>query len=100
MLTFFAAETSLMMATAPDLVRPEAIATADDPDRTRGLVFSHPVNRTSSNGVTGSPSTASLQQGQQLFDWMVEDLSATITLGLSEQPPLAESYFGAQPSSD
>jgi creatinine amidohydrolase len=87
------AETSLMLALAPQLVRPEALAQADDPDRTADLVFSHPVNRTSTNGVTGRPSAASASDGERWFDWMVEDLSALITRGLSETPPLKSSYF-------
>jgi creatinine amidohydrolase len=87
------AETSLMLATAPYMVRAELLATADDPDRTEGLVFSHPVNRTSCNGVTGTPSLASADKGQQWFRWMVEDLSALINKGLYEQPPLPHSYF-------
>ena len=87
-----AAETALMMALAPELVRPAKIATADDEDRTRGLVFSHPVNRTSRNGVTGYPSRATLQQGENLFRMMVEDLTALVLAALTEQPPLAQSY--------
>lgn len=89
-----AAETALMMAIAPELVRPAEIEAADDPDRTQGLVFAHPVNRTSSNGVTGSPSLADRAQGEQLFKWMVEDLSDMIARGLTERPPLSASYFG------
>lgn len=87
------AETSLMMAAAPDMVVESEVGTADDPDRTEALVFAHPVNRTSTNGVTGKPSLASQQKGEQLFQWMVEDLSALIRKGLSEQPPLPYSYF-------
>jgi creatinine amidohydrolase len=87
------AETSLMLALAPDLTRPQRFADADDPDRTDGCVFAHPVNRTSSNGVTGTPSLASLEQGEQLFAWMVEDLSDLLRRGLNETPPLAQSYF-------
>lgn len=87
-----AAETSLMLALAPALVRPERIAQADDPDRTEGLVFSHPVNRTSRNGVTGRPSEASASHGEKLFGWMVEDLAALVTRGLGEAPPLPHSY--------
>ncbi len=41
------AETSLMMALNPSMVREELIAESDDPDRTEDCVFSHPVNRTS-----------------------------------------------------
>ena len=58
-----AAETALMLARAPWLARPEKLRRSDDPDRTHGLVFSHPVNRTSANGVTGFPSRATREQG-------------------------------------
>ena len=87
-----AAETALMMAVAPHIARPELNATADDPDRTEGLVFSHPVNRTSLNGVTGTPSTATVAQGRQLFQWMVEDLAELVERGKRETPPLEFSY--------
>jgi creatinine amidohydrolase len=87
------AETSLMLAVAPEMVRPALIEEADDPDRTEGLVFSHPVNRTSANGATGCPSRATIAKGQLWFEWMVEDLSALIRRGLEECPPLAQSYF-------
>lgn len=92
------AETSLMLAVAPDMVVPERMAEADDPDRTAGLVFAHPVNRTSTNGITGAPSQASADKGVQLFAWMVEDLSALIEQGLVEEPPLAFSYFDSTAS--
>lgn len=87
------AETALMQAIAPALVREEKIAAADDPDRTGGCVFAHPVNRTSSNGVTGYPSRASKADGEQLYAWMVEDLCAVIERGLRESAPLPHSYF-------
>jgi creatinine amidohydrolase len=85
------AETSMMLAL--EMVRQDRLATADDPDRTAGLVFAHPVNRTSRNGVTGLPSRASADNGRQWFDWMVEDLSDLITRGMTETPPLDHSYF-------
>ena len=88
-----AAETSLMLAQIPGLVRPEKLATADDADRTGGLVFPHPVNRTSRNGVTGSPSRATRQQGEKLFQFMVEDLTALVRRAMTEKPPLEHSYF-------
>ena len=87
------AETSLMMALCPELVRPERLETADDEDRTEGLVFLHPVNRTSKNGVTGRPSEATAEKGRGLFQWMVADLSALVRRALKEEPPLAQSYF-------
>ena len=87
------AETALMMAISPNMVRPEKIAESDDPDRTEDCVFSHPVNRTSLNGVTGKPSLATRESGANLFQWMVDDLSALIAKGNKEQPPLHHSYF-------
>jgi creatinine amidohydrolase len=88
-----AAETGLMQAIAPHLVREAKIIAADDEDRTTASVFAHPVNRTSRNGVTGFPSRASKQQGEQLFRAMVTDLGALIDKGMREQPPLSHSYF-------
>lgn len=88
-----AAETSLMMAQAPELVRPDKLACSDDEDRTTGLVFSHPVNRTSKNGVPGSPSRATRQQGETLFEIMAQDLATLVRSALHEQPPLPQSYF-------
>jgi len=86
------AETSLMLAIAPALVRPEQCATADDPDRTSACIFPHPVNRTSLNGVTGKPSQAGVDKGRTGFDWMVQDLSTHILKGLTEEPPLNHCY--------
>lgn len=86
-------ETSLMLATAPDMVRPDKLKIADDPDRTEGLVFAHPVNRTSLNGVTGTPSIASKKKGEEWFAWMTEDLCNLVMKGIHENPPLAHSYF-------
>jgi creatinine amidohydrolase len=87
------AETSLMLAIAPKMVRPDLLDEADDPDRTGTCVFVHPVNRTSRNGVTGSPSRATAEKGRVWFEWMVEDLSALIVRGMGEMPPLEHSYF-------
>ena len=87
------AETSLMLAVAPEMVRQDRMAEADDEDRTAGLVFAHPVNRTSRSGVTGRPSQATEQKGRQWFDWMVEDLSALVSRGVTEVPPIEHSYF-------
>lgn len=86
------AETSLMLAFAPELVRTELCAAADDPDRTADCVFPHPVNRTSLNGVTGKPSQANIGKGRAGFDLMVEDASALILKGLTETPPLDFCY--------
>lgn len=90
------AETSLMLALRPDVVRPELIGTVDDEDRTGGMVFSHPVNRTSLNGVTGRPSLATREKGEQLFATMVDALCELVERGRIETPPLAQSYFQRQ----
>jgi creatinine amidohydrolase len=81
-----------MLAIAPETVRPDRVAAADDPDRTEGLFFSHPVNRTSANGVTGAPSRASREEGARLFRWMVDDLSTRVRAALAERPPLEQPY--------
>lgn len=88
-----AAETSLTLALAPELVRPKRIRDADDPDRTTGLVFAHPVNRTSRDGVTGAPSRGNAAHGRKLFAWLTTDLTAIVRRGLRERPPLDASYF-------
>ena len=87
------AETSLMMALAPSLLRPDRLAQADDPDRTGGCVFAHPVNRTSTNGVTGRPSAATREKGERWLEWMVQDLATLVRSGSVERPPLEASYF-------
>lgn len=87
-----AAETSLMMAIAPAAVRADRVASADDPDRTKGLFFSHPVNRTSENGVTGFPSRASRGEGERLAARLVDDLTSRVRAALREEPPLPHPY--------
>jgi creatinine amidohydrolase len=88
-----AAETSLMLALAPDMVRPNKLSKSDDEDRTASLVFTHPVNRTSKNGVTGFPSRATREQGEKLFRFMVEDMTALVRRAEKEKAPLEQSYF-------
>ena len=89
-----AAETALLMAYRPDWIRDELIVSADDEDRTTERVFSHPVNRTSTNGVTGTPSTATVEAGQELMRWMVEDLAGMIRAGQGEEAPPPEEPLG------
>ena len=87
------AETSLMLAIDSNMTYAEKIAQSDDEDRTIESVFAHPVNRTSKNGVTGKPSSASFEKGEELFSWMVEDLAELVQRGITEEPPLPYSYF-------
>ena len=87
------AETSLMMAIDQPMVRLDKCASSDDPDRTEDKVFSHPVNRTSANGVTGTPSLSTPEKGETLFQWMVEDFIEVINKGIEEKAPINASYF-------
>ena len=81
------AETAILMAHEPDWVDTQRIAEADDPDRTESCVFAHPVNHTSANGVTGTPSLATEGEGRQLMEWMIEDLTKLILTGMNETIP-------------
>jgi creatinine amidohydrolase len=94
------AETSLMLAIAPDLVHLDRIAGADDPDRTEGLVFRYTAPSLSTNGVTGRPSEATVELGEDLLARTVAGLVDRVERGRSEQPPLdgaAPPPFAAPP---
>jgi creatinine amidohydrolase len=92
-------ETSVMMHMACDHVREGLRAQSDDPDRTEGLVFSHPVNKTSLNGVTGQPSLSSKDEGEQLWTAMLEKLHHLVLKGMKEEPPLSAPYHRTSPTS-
>jgi creatinine amidohydrolase len=83
------AETSMMLAVAPALVRMDLAAAADDPDRTQDLVFRYTAPVLSTNGVTGRPSEARLDLGQRLFDMTVSAIVDMVERGRTEEPPLA-----------
>lgn len=87
------AETSLMLHLHPDLVHMDRLADADDPDRTQDTVFSYPVAQTSLNGVTGTPSEASVDEGKKLFETMVSELCRKVMTGIGEVPPLDASHW-------
>lgn len=87
------AETSLMLHLHPELVHRERLAASDDPDRTVGTVFSHPVAQTSLNGVTGSPSQATAQEGAELFAQMTAALVEKIHRAVTEEPPLPAEHW-------
>lgn len=91
------AETSLMLHLHADKVDREAMMGADDPDRTVGTVFSHPVARTSRNGVTGRPSEATQEEGSRLFSAMVAALEGDLRLAMSEEPPLPREEWSGIP---
>jgi creatinine amidohydrolase len=82
------AETSVVLALAPELVDLDAMATADDPDRTGDLVFRYTADRLSTNGVTGRPSEASKEEGLRLVELAVAALADLVRRGAEEEPPL------------
>jgi creatinine amidohydrolase len=82
------AETSMMLAIAPDQVHLDRAAGADDPDRTGGLVFRYTAPALSANGVTGRPSQAAAELGAALRDRAVRAIADRVERGRTEEPPL------------
>lgn len=82
------AETDLMLFLAPELVLMEALATADDPDRTGGCVFPWMVANTSLNGVTGAPRMGNATHGEALLREIGMSLATLIQRARTETPPL------------
>jgi creatinine amidohydrolase len=81
-------ETAVVLAVAPDLVDRDAMATADDPDRTVDLVFRYTAPALSTNGVTGRPSEATAELGHKLVDLTAAALAQLVERGRTEEPPL------------
>jgi creatinine amidohydrolase len=82
------AETAVMLALAPDAVRLDLIETADDEDRTPGLVFGYTAASLSINGVTGRPSEATTELGHRLIAGAVDAMAAMVERARVEEPPL------------
>ena len=80
------AETSLMLAVAPEMVRTGLLDEADDEDRTAGLVFRYTATALSRNGVTGQPSKASAELGERLLAAAVAGLVERVERGRREAP--------------
>ncbi len=80
-----AAETSVMLHLRPELVSRDEIR--DDPDRTGGLVFSYSVAETSREGLTGTPSRATAEDGARLLEAAVAALAELAEKGRREEPP-------------
>jgi creatinine amidohydrolase len=85
-----AAETSLMLALRPELVDTVEMQTADDPDRTEGVVFRYAVQHVSTNGVTGYPSRATKAFGLDLWRDVVAAARDTVERAHDERAPLGE----------
>lgn len=87
------AETSLMLALAPQLVRIDMLDGTDridDPDRTPDLVFRYTATSLSTNGVTGRPSESSLDLGKWLLERSTDALVSMVQRGRKEEPPLVD----------
>ena len=82
------AETALMLALAPSLVRVGLMAGADDEDRTGGMVFRYTADSLSTNGVTGRPSEATAALGDRMLSLTVDALCEMVERGRTEEPPL------------
>lgn len=82
------AETSVMLAIAPSLVCRDAALTADDQDRTPGLIFRYTVGALSTNGVTGRPSQATAELGRELLTRVTGSIVRTVEQARAEEPPL------------
>jgi creatinine amidohydrolase len=80
------AETALVMAVRPDLLRPDRIV--DEPDRTGGFFFAYTVDRETRTGTVGLPSEATAEFGHELVDACITDLSTDIDRALHEPTPL------------
>ncbi|CAN5283576.1 creatininase family protein [soil metagenome] len=83
-----AAETSIMLVLRPELVDTDAMMTADDPDRTAGTVFRYAVAHVSTNGVTGSPSSATKTAGLELWSDIVNAARDTVRRAHDEVAPV------------
>jgi creatinine amidohydrolase/Fe(II)-dependent formamide hydrolase-like protein len=90
------AETSVMLALAPDLVRRDLIARAEPapvPDGTAALIFDRAVSwpwrtddpRLARNGIIGDPAAASPERGRAMLDSMVEEARGVFALLLENQ---------------
>ncbi len=82
------AETSVVLAIAPQLVRLDRLRDADDEDRTADLVFRYTAPALSANGVTGRPSQASAELGEKLLSLAAKAIADRVVRGRTEEPPL------------
>ena len=89
------AETALVLAVRPDLVRMDRAS--DEPDRSADRFFSYTVDRESDTGTVGRPTEATAELGERLLAACVEDLSARVLDALRERAPLDERVHPNQP---
>jgi len=82
------AETSLLLALSPEMVDMSAAKSADDPDRSGGLIFRYTARQLSRNGVTGSPSSATPELGYRILERVVGAFVDLVKRARDEEPPL------------
>jgi creatinine amidohydrolase len=80
------AETALVMAVRPDLVRPDRFV--DEPDAAVDHFFAYTVDRETATGTVGAPTLATAELGEELVEACVADLSADVRRALTEIAPL------------
>jgi len=71
-------------------LRPEMVRTGrlvDEPDVTPGLIFSYDMKATTRSGVVGHARRASAEDGRQLVDLLVGELTAIVVKALAEAWP-------------
>jgi creatinine amidohydrolase len=78
-------ETSLLLHTAPAMVRSEQIF--DVEDVTPGRIWSYDMPSTTPTGVVGRPSEASAEDGAMMAEALVDDFTALLRAGLREEWP-------------
>jgi creatinine amidohydrolase len=79
------AETSMLLHLAPEHVAPEKAV--DEPDRTVGRVLLYPMPAVTSSGVVGTPSSATAERGEELFEQLTSALAELLTAARDEQDP-------------
>jgi creatinine amidohydrolase len=100
-----AAETSVMLALAPELVRRDLIARAEPapaPDGAAALIFDRAVTwpwrsddpRLARTGIIGDPAAASPERGRALLDSMIEEAGGVFARLLENQSLMDQSLMG------
>lgn len=80
------AETSVMLALRPELVRADRVV--DEPDRAAHCFFSYTMDRETVTGTVGRPSEGTPEQGRELLQLAIAELSRQLESALHERTPL------------
>jgi creatinine amidohydrolase len=80
------AETSVMLALRPELVRMEKAV--DEPDRAAHCFFAYSMDQETEHGAVGNPTQASERFGQELLELCIEQLSRQLEAAVTETTPL------------